>query len=128
MQLLKEEITRRCHHSKDSLSKTQIEAVTAYLRSRASGWNTPEAVVVTEPLPKDYVLNPKNKAPNFKLKDDLYVSADQLLKAYKDSARLIILDARSKAAWHQSHIPGAISVPYYDERINLLRIFPTIAQ
>jgi mono/diheme cytochrome c family protein/rhodanese-related sulfurtransferase len=109
---------------KDSLSKVQIDAVTAYLRSRASGWDAPESVTVTEPLPKDYVLNPNNKAPEFTLRENLYISAEQLLKALKDSARIIMLDARSKAAWHQTHIPGAISVPYYDEPDKFIKDIP----
>lgn len=109
---------------KDSLSKAEINALTAYIRSRASGWNAPEAVTVTEPLPKHYVLNPRNKGPKFTLRNGQYVSAEQLLKSLKDSSRMIILDARSKAAWHQTHIPGAIPVPYYDEPDKFIKNIP----
>lgn len=109
---------------KDSLSKVEINALTAYLRSRASGWNAPEAVTVTEPLPENYILNPHNKAPGFTLREGRYVSAEQLLKALKDSSRIIILDARSKAAWQQTHIPGAISVPYYEEPDKFIKDIP----
>ena len=109
---------------KDSLSKTEINALTAYLRSRASGWNAPEAITVKEPLPKDYVLNAQNNAPTFKLREDRFVSAEQVLKALKDSSRMMILDARSKAAWHQTHIPGAISVPYYKEPEKFIKDIP----
>ena len=109
---------------KDSLSKVEINAVTAYIRSRASGWNAPEAVTVTEPLPKDYVLNSHRKAPKFTLRDNLYVAATQLVKALKDSSRMIILDARSTAAWHQTHIPGSVSVPYYEEPDKFIKDIP----
>ncbi|MEJ1239237.1 c-type cytochrome [Chryseolinea sp. T2] len=109
--------------SKD-FSNAQMDALTAYLRSRASGWNAPEAVAVTEPLPEDYILNKQKTGPEFSLRADLYVSANQLLKALKDSSRMVILDARSKAAWHQSHIPGAVSVPYYDEPDNFIKYIP----
>ena len=109
---------------KDSLSSVEIDALTAYIRSRASGWNAPQAVTIREPLPEDYVLNPHNKAPKFTLRDDRYISAEQLLKALKDSSRMIILDARSKAAWHQTHIPGAISVPYYEEPDKFIKDIP----
>jgi rhodanese-related sulfurtransferase len=109
---------------KDSLSKIEINALTAYIRSRASGWNAPQAITVTKPLPKDYVLNPHNKAPMFALREKLYVSAEQLLKALKDSSRLIMLDARSEAAWHQTHIPGAVSVPYYKEPDKFIQDIP----
>lgn len=109
---------------KDSLSKVEINAITAYLRSRASGWNAPEAVAVKHPLPKDYVLNPTNKAPRFKLREERYVSAEQLAKALKDGSRIVMLDARSEAAWHQSHIPGAVSVPYYKEPDKFIKDIP----
>lgn len=109
---------------KDSLSKSEINAVTAYLRSRASGWNAPEAITVTKPSPKDYVLNPGNKAPQFSLREGRYVSAEQLLKALKANSRMIMLDARSEAAWHQTHIPGAVSVPYYKEPDKFIKDIP----
>ena len=109
---------------KDSLTKAEINAVTAYIRSRASGWNAPENIAVSKPLPKNYVLNPHNKAPKFALREKLYVSAEQLLKALKDSSRIIMLDARSEAAWHQTHIPGAISVPYYKEPDKFIKDIP----
>ncbi|RZM05145.1 MAG: GLPGLI family protein, partial [Pedobacter sp.] len=73
---------------KDSLTKTQINAVTAYVRSRASGWNAPTAMTVTNPLPKDYIQHPANKSPVFTLREGLYVSAKQLNQAIKDSARM----------------------------------------
>ena len=109
---------------KDSLSKVEIDAVTAFLRSRASGWHAPAAVTVTKQLAKDYVLNPQNKSPEFKLREGMYVSAKQLLKAINDSSRMIILDARSEAGWHQSHIAGAVSVPYYKEPDLFIRDIP----
>ncbi|MEJ7646100.1 MAG: c-type cytochrome [Chryseolinea sp.] len=109
---------------KDSLTNVEMDALTAYLRSRASGWNAPETVTVTEPLPQNYVLNPYSKAPKFTLHEGLYVSSEQLLKALKDSSRIVMLDARSKAAWHQAHIPGAISVPYYEEPDTFIKDIP----
>ncbi|ULQ54007.1 c-type cytochrome [Flavihumibacter fluvii] len=109
---------------KDSLSKQEINAITAFLRSRASGWNAPAAVAVKHPLPKDYIIHPNNKAPKFTLRQDLYVPAAQLAKALKDSSRMIMLDARSEAAWHQSHIPGAVSVPYYKEPDKFIKDLP----
>ena len=109
---------------KDSISKAEIDGLTAYLRSRASGWNAPVAVKITEPRPENYVLNPNKKPPTFTLREGLYVSAEQLLKAIKDSARLIMLDARSKAAWHQTHIPGSISIPYYQDPETFIKVIP----
>lgn len=109
---------------KNTLKKNELDAVTAFLRSRATGWNAPAATTVTEPLPAEYVLNKTNPAPKFVLKENLYVSAEQVLKALKDSARLMILDARSKGAWNQTHIPGAIPVPYYEEPEKFVKNIP----
>lgn len=109
---------------KNELKKEEIDGLTAYIRSRASGWNAPGAVVIKEPLPKDYILNPKNKAPKFTLKEGKYVPAEQVLKALKDKSRMVILDARSKAGWHQSHIPGAVPVPYYEEPDSFIKDMP----
>ncbi len=100
---------------KDSLSEDEINGVTAFLRSRASGWNIPKIDTVTIPSPENYVLNPDSKAPNFNLRKGLYVSSKQVNQALQDSARMIILDARSEVAWRQTHIPGSIPVPYYEE-------------
>lgn len=100
---------------KETLTEEEINNVTAFLRSRASGWDIPQSDTVTIPTPENYVLNRDNKAPNFELKKDLYVSAKQVYQAMQDSARMIILDARSEVAWRQTHIPGSIPVPYYEE-------------
>jgi mono/diheme cytochrome c family protein/rhodanese-related sulfurtransferase len=100
---------------KDILSEDEINGVTAFLRSRASGWDIPNTESVTIPLPENYVLNPEGKAPNFDLREGLYVSSKQVYEAMQDSMRMIILDARSEVAWRQTHIPGSIPVPYYKE-------------
>jgi cbb3-type cytochrome c oxidase subunit III len=102
---------------KDSLKEVEINNVTAFLRSRASGWSKPQGdtVTVAIPKPENYVLNPKSKAPHFKLREDRYVSAKQVYQALQDSARMIILDARSKVAWRQTHVAGSVPVPYYEE-------------
>ena len=100
---------------KDSLSGDEINAVTAFLRSRASGWDVPKPASVSIPTPEEYILNPEGKGPDFDLREGLYVSAEQLNNALRDSMRLVLLDARSEVAWRQTHIPGAIPVPYYKE-------------
>lgn len=109
---------------KNVLTKKEINGVTAFLRSRASGWNVPKTSPVTIPTPENYVLNPKGKKPNFKLKDGIYVPAKQVFQALKDSARFVILDARSKVAWRQTHIPGAVPIPYYEEPETFIKDIP----
>lgn len=109
---------------KDSLGNKEIDALTSYLRSRAAGWNAPVGIKLTQTETTNYILNPSSKAPVFTLREGLYISAEQLLKALKGNSRMIILDARSKAAWHQSHIPGSISVPYYQETDSIVKYIP----
>jgi mono/diheme cytochrome c family protein/rhodanese-related sulfurtransferase len=59
------------------------------------------------------VINPKGRPPVFKLRDERFVSADEVKKALDERRRLVIVDARSPADWVLYHIPGAISGPYY---------------
>ncbi|MCG8372431.1 MAG: c-type cytochrome, partial [Balneolales bacterium] len=109
---------------KDSLSNDELDAVTAFLRSRASGWDVPEPSTVTVPSPEEYVINPDNENPVFNLRDNTFVSAVQVNQALKENKRMIILDARSEVAWRQMHIPGAIPVPYYEEPENFVDDIP----
>lgn len=100
---------------KDSLIGDEINGVTAFLRTRASGWNIPSTDTISVPTPDKYILNPTHKAPKFNLRKGLYVPAKEVYQALQDSARMIILDARSEVAWRQTHIPGSVPVPYYEE-------------
>ena len=109
---------------KDSLSSDEMDAVTAFLRSRASGWDVPKGDTVRVPTPEEYVLNPDRPDPNFELRDGLYVSAAQVNQALQDSLRIVLLDARSTVAWRQTHIPGAVPVPYYEEPEAFVDIIP----
>ncbi|MEO1098344.1 MAG: c-type cytochrome [Bacteroidota bacterium] len=109
---------------KDSLSSEKIDALTAFLRSRASGWDIPQPDTITIPSPEDYVLNPNNDAPVFNLREGKYISSAQVNQALQDSLRMIILDARSEVAWRQMHIPGSIPVPYYEDPENFIDHIP----
>ena len=94
------------------LSTQDIHDVVALIRS----WARP---AVAGPLlfPDgnlgDPVLNPDGEEPSF-LTDELYLPLDTLTEAVQTSQRLIILDARPPADYVQSHITGAVSVPFYD--------------
>ncbi|MCK0109401.1 c-type cytochrome [Flavobacteriaceae bacterium S0825] len=109
---------------KDSLSEKEIDGVTTFLRSRASGWNVPKTDSIKIPTPENYILNPNGSQPNFKLREGRYVSAKQLNQAIGDSTRLVILDARSQVAWRQTHIPGSIPVPYYEDPEEFIKHIP----
>jgi mono/diheme cytochrome c family protein/rhodanese-related sulfurtransferase len=93
------------------LAPQDVEDVIAWVLSKKKA---PQAPVSRE-VPKDLpvVINPKGKAPNFTLRDDRFVSADQVKKALAEHRRLVIIDARSPSDWIDFHIPGAISNPYY---------------
>jgi cytochrome c oxidase cbb3-type subunit 3/ubiquinol-cytochrome c reductase cytochrome c subunit len=97
-----------------TLAAQDIEDVVAFLMSKQQA---PMPHVAQE-VPKDLpvVLNPKGKPPKFTLRDERFVSADQVKQALAEHRRLVIVDARSPADWIAFHIPGAISVPYYQSK------------
>ncbi len=109
---------------KDQLSEDEIDDLTAFLRSRASGWDIPKPDTVAIPTPDEYVLNPASESPVFNLREGMFVSSEQVNQALQDSLKMIILDARSEVAWRQMHIPGAIPVPYYEEPENFVNDIP----
>ncbi|NQZ79369.1 MAG: c-type cytochrome, partial [Ekhidna sp.] len=109
---------------KDQLDSLEINNITAFLRSRASGWNVPQPDTVRIPEPDEYVLNPENEAPTFELREGMFVSSAQVNQAFQEKKRMIILDARSEVAWRQMHIIGAIPVPYYEEPENFVNDIP----
>jgi mono/diheme cytochrome c family protein/rhodanese-related sulfurtransferase len=84
-------------------------------------WATPppKAPVPAPPMPPEpplqgpIVINPEGKAPSFTLRDDRFVPADQVKQALDAKNRIIIIDARPGSEWILAHIPGAISVSYY---------------
>ncbi len=123
------------------LSAEQIDAILVYLRKTAPplpdrptpwmppGDATPLAAPATTtdtgmppgmpetPKPKGpVVINPKGKAPSFKLRDDRFAPIDDVAKALKDKKRIIILDARAPSDYDMMHITGSIVTPYYDKR------------
>jgi cytochrome c oxidase cbb3-type subunit 3 len=104
---------------KGALDAKQIEDVVTYLRSLAVALPLPPTVPPLPPLPPrrgPIVLNPKGRAPDFTLKENLYVSIDEVKKALDGKRRLIIADARAPSDYDSLHITGAISTPYYDLR------------
>lgn len=101
---------------KGTLAPPQIDGLVTYLRSKAAP-PSPPPPLPGPPAPKHtgpIVLNPRGRAPQFTLKEDLYVSIDQVKAALDAKRRLIITDARPPSDWMNLHIAGAISTPYYD--------------
>ncbi|HRC54688.1 MAG TPA: c-type cytochrome [Kofleriaceae bacterium] len=96
------------------LKQQQIDDVIAYLRTFESPRpaSALEAPTGKEPM----VINPKGKPAQLKLRDGRFASAADVAAAFKAKRRLVILDARAASDWMLGHIPGAVSMPYYDMR------------
>ena len=102
---------------KDTLRPQQIDDVVAYVRSLAVPPAPPPPVAVQwTPRHGPFILNPKGRAPEFTLKEDRYVSIDDVKKALDEKRRLVIADARPPSDYQSLHITGAISTPYYEAK------------
>jgi len=100
---------------KDTLTPEQIDDVVAYVRSMAAP-PPPPALPPAAPRKGPIVINPRGRAPDFVLRDDRFVSIDQVKAALDQKRRLVIADARGPAEWATLRIAGAISTPYYDAK------------
>lgn len=100
---------------KHALSSQDIDDLTAFLRSRASGWEKSKVVLRDVPTPDQYVINKEGADPNFELQDDRYVSSVDLLRALEEKKRMVLLDTRVTSVWQRVHIEGAVPLPYYSD-------------
>jgi cytochrome c oxidase cbb3-type subunit III len=96
------------------LSAGQIDDIMAWLGQQRPTTSVARqaAGIIPDDLP--LVLHPEGKVPEFRLRDNRFVPAAQVLEALEQKRRLIVIDARSTADWLQFHIPGALPIPYYD--------------
>ena len=109
----------------NTLSESDIDNVTAFLRSRSTGWTASKQVLRKPPPLGGYVINPQGKAPDFgELKDGRYVSAAVLARELKAKPRMILLDTRVTSMWQMAHIEGAVPVPYYANREEAVASLP----
>jgi cytochrome c oxidase cbb3-type subunit 3/ubiquinol-cytochrome c reductase cytochrome c subunit len=102
---------------KETLNPKQLDDVLTYVRFLATPPPPPPLARLNgppAPRPGPIVLNPKGRAPEFALKEDRYVSIDDVKRALDEKRRLIIADARAPSDYASLHIAGAISTPYYD--------------
>lgn len=106
------------------LTDAQIDDLVTYVRSFAKP-PTPE--LLPPPTGKEpLVINPTGRAPTFKLRsspcltkspcppDNRFVSVDEVNKALSEKRKMIIIDARPQSDWMRTHIPGAVSIPYFE--------------
>ncbi|GLX76963.1 hypothetical protein tinsulaeT_03030 [Thalassotalea insulae] len=98
---------------KEKLSSEDIDNITAFLRSKASGWQEPKTILKELPKPEQYVINKQGKDPDFSLTEGLYVSADDLFAALNSKKKMVLLDTRVTSVWQNAHIEGSIPFPYY---------------
>ena len=111
-----------------TLSEADIDNVTAFIRSKASGWKAEKPVLNDLPTPDQYVLNPDNADPEFELLEGMYVSSVDLFKAVQDKRKMILLDTRVPSVWQRAHIEGAIPFPYYTDLDDKVKDLPKDVQ
>ena len=101
----------------EMLSPAEIDGLTAFLRSRSTGWTVETPVLKSPPAPEQYVLNPAAPAPAFELKDGRYVKSADLNQALQEKRRMVLLDTRVPSMWQIGHIEGSVPIPYYTDDI-----------
>jgi mono/diheme cytochrome c family protein/rhodanese-related sulfurtransferase len=106
----------------EKLSSDEIDAITAFLRSRATGWAVEKPIYRAPPEGDEYVINPDAAAPQFELKDDLYVMSADLHKALLEKRRMVILDTRVMSYWQMVNIEGSVPMPYYYDYDDIERL------
>ena len=97
-----------------ALTDPQINDVVAFIRTLGAGGAQTVAQLPAPTGKEPLVINPRGKEPAWKLREDRFVSVDEVHKAYKAGARMILLDARPPSDWMRAHIKGAVSIPYHD--------------
>ena len=110
---------------KDKLSDAELDGLTAFLRSRSSGWKQEKPVLATPPPLDRIVINPGAAAPEFALTDGLYVSAAELNRELKAGKKMVLLDTRVTSMWQMTHIAGAVPAPYYASREEVMASLPS---
>ena len=99
----------------EKLSAADIDSITAFIRSRAGGWELQKTVLQELPTPEQYVINNDGEDPEFELADDMFVSAADLYKASQEKRKMMLLDTRVTSVWQTAHIEGSFTLPYYSD-------------
>jgi mono/diheme cytochrome c family protein/rhodanese-related sulfurtransferase len=96
------------------LSGQEITDVVTWLWSFKPAAPAPAVANLQVPDNLPIVINPKGARPKFTLRENRFVSVEQVKKALDAKQRIVIIDARASSDWIQFHIPGAVSAPYHD--------------
>ena len=99
------------------LSEQEITDVVSWLWSFKPALPAPAVENLTIPDNLPIVINPKGGRPKFTLREERFVSVEQVKKALEAKQRIVIIDARPPSDWIQFHVPGAISGPYHDPTV-----------
>jgi mono/diheme cytochrome c family protein/rhodanese-related sulfurtransferase len=99
-----------------TLTDAEIDNVTAFLRSRSTGWSVSDRKLRTPPALDAAVINPDGEAPSFELRDGRYVMAADLDREMKAKRRMVLLDTRVTSMWQLAHLEGSVPLPYYADR------------
>jgi mono/diheme cytochrome c family protein/rhodanese-related sulfurtransferase len=97
----------------EKLPAADIDNITAFIRSRAGGWEQQQTVLQELPTPDQYVINKDGEDPEFELTDGIFVSAADLYKALQEKRKMMLLDTRVTSVWQTAHIEGSFTFPYY---------------
>ncbi len=113
---------------KDKLSSQDINSITAFLRSKALGWQDNTTILRALPTPDEYVINKQGTDPNFNLKDDMYVLSKDLHQALTNKKKMVLLDTRVTSVWQTAHIEGSVPFPYYADLDETVKGIPKDVQ
>jgi cytochrome c oxidase cbb3-type subunit 3/ubiquinol-cytochrome c reductase cytochrome c subunit len=113
---------------KDKIAAVDIDNITAFLRSQASGWKMQKTVLKQLPTPEQYVINKQGDAPNFKMSEGRYVSAKDLNTALNAQQKMVLLDTRVPSVWQTAHIKGSVPLPYYADLDEVVKDLPKDVQ
>ena len=108
----------------ETLSPLQIDHITAFLRSRATGGLAEPPPPVEPPALSEAVLNPDGGAPAFEFSNGHYIVAAELDRLLREKRRLVLLDTRVASMWQIGHIEGAVPLPYYTDDAALFQALP----
>ena len=95
------------------MTSAQLDDLIKLIRS----W---EREVDTDPVPpfepdvSEAVINPDGPDPGFEPVDGRFIGVDLVKAALDEGAKMIILDARPHSDYLESHIAGAVSIPFFD--------------
>ncbi len=95
------------------LTSQAIDDLVVLIRSWQQPADGPGEVVIEQDLTRA-LLNPHGSDPSFELREGRFVPVDAVKTALDAGERMVIIDARPPSDYVVSHIPGAVSVPFYE--------------